>query len=221
MISRILSIRNLLFRIEFDNELFLNGSLDLVTLGKVYNLNRESVTIYVEPCGNGSCRVSLYYSLDLVGSTSLFAYSDLVACLKKVGSDVYAMAVNLEMTMTNELTSFCTRRSIACSVNYIVKTAFENAEKVCTCHTLCINCHLIIMTELMLCNSVESSCSLLSAEMKTIFGRLLTSLAVLTGSISSYCDSTLFRITTFALEEQFLSFAAALSAYCSSISCHL
>ena len=165
--------------------MFLNGCFDLLTLGKVDNLNLKSVAVNIKPLGNGLSRVSLYNSLDLIGSTGLFANGNNVACLKKVGSDVYAAAVYFKMSVAYELTGFCTRRSIACSVNYVVETALEDAEKVSTCNALLLNCHLKIMTELMLCNTVKTSCSLLCAELKSVFGRLLTSLAVLTGCVTS------------------------------------
>ncbi|MBR0333131.1 MAG: RNA polymerase sigma factor [Alistipes sp.] len=78
-----------------------------------------------------------------------------------------------------------------------------------------------IIVELGFLNAIEALCLLLFTQLQAVVGHLgLSALTVLAGSISTTGDCALIGIATLALQEQFLTFSAALTAHSTSISCH-
>ena len=61
--------------------MFLDGSIDLFTGGKVYDLCLKSVGVNAEPFGLGTGSAGLNNGLDLLGAAALLADSNNISCL--------------------------------------------------------------------------------------------------------------------------------------------
>ena len=165
--------------------MFLDGSIDLFTGGKVYDLCLKSVGVNAEPFGLGTGSAGLNNGLDLLGAAALLADSNNISCLNKVGRNINLFAVYGKVVVNNQLTGFGTGRCPAAAVNHVVKTALEQTEQVFTGYAGLALCHFEIMVELAFQNTVISSGFLLHAQLKTVFRNLLAALSVLTGGIAS------------------------------------
>ncbi len=210
-----------LLGIELDDEGLFNFEINVLSVGNIGDLSLEVLSVEIKPSDNGLCSGSFENSLKLCAVLACRCNGDSLADLCQVGGNINALAVDLEMTVYNKLTSLSSGGSPTKSVDYVVEAALKDSEKVLTGDALLASSHFVIMMELVFQNAVVALGELLSSELETIFGSLLAALAVLTGDIVSALDSALFSVAAIALEEKLLAFSAAESAYGACISCHL
>ena len=153
--------------------------------------------------------------------TALVSDSNYVAGFEQDGRDVGLVTVKGIVTVSYKLTGFFSGRSETCAIDNVVKTAFENSEKVLTGLTSLLAGEFEIMLELAFENAVVSLCLLFCAKLETVLRDLLATLTVLAGGVSSAADRAFRTIASFAFKEELLAFAAAQSAYRTCISCHV
>ena len=201
--------------------MFFNIEIDIFAIWKVNNFNYAVVFVHIQPLWNWTGTVCFHDSFEFFRRFAAFCQSNNIASLQKDGWNVCFVAVNGEMTVTNQLSCFSSGRSHASSVNDIVDTAFQDSQEVFTSHALLFGSHFEIFSELTFKNTIEASCFLFCTELQSVLGNFLAVLTVLARSIASAGQSAFVRVASFAFEEQFLSFTTAKLANRTCISCHI
>ena len=132
------------------------------------------------------------------------------------------MAVNEDVTMGDPLASLCTACAETEALNNIVKATLKQAQHIFTGNALHVRCHIIVLAELGLENTVCSAAFLLFTELGAVFGSLASPcLTVLSRrSVTLHNSALCFVVAAIAFKKQFGAFPAALSANGISISCH-
>ena len=98
----------------------------------------------------------------------LLANSDNLTRLNLERRNVYYVAINSDVLVTNELASCTTCRSDTKTVYYIVKAALEELKKNFTRYAFCLCCLLKHITELTLKHTIRVLCFLLLRQHDTI-----------------------------------------------------
>ena len=143
-----------------------------------------------------------------------------LARLHLVAGDVDLAAVDGEVAVADELTRLGAAHREAQTVNDVVQTALEDGEQVLTGLALTALGHLKVAAELALEHAVEALGLLLLAKLLAVLGVLAAALAVLAGGESAVVHRALVGVAAVALEEELLTFSAALTANCIGISSH-
>ena len=211
----------LLLGVKFDDELFFEREVDVFSLGKSYNLCGKISCVSLEPLRNYCCFHLFCESLELFGTLALFLQRNNVALLADDGRNVNLLAVESEVCVTNELTSFLTAGCETHSVYDIVESEFEKCEEVFTCYAFLIIGDFVVVKELLFLNTVVTTSCLLFSELETVFLYVLTTCSVLSGNCSTTCNCALICEAAVALEEQLFAFSAAELAGRTCISCHV
>jgi hypothetical protein len=129
--------------------------------------------------------------LELFRRTALFTESDHVTCTNDERRNIYLLAVDAEVTVSYELTSFLTAVCKTDSVNYVIETSFKERKKVFTCNAFGLFCLLEVTLKLVLKNAVISLSLLLFTKLKTVFLYVLSACAMLAGNGRMGLKSTL------------------------------
>ena len=109
------------------------------------------------------------------------------------GRNVYALAINGEVTVTNELTSLTTRISEAKTIYNVVQTALKKTKEVFTRYTLHLLSFIVVSTELLFQYAVDELCFLLFFQLHAVFGNLTVRAARLTLGFFGTTDNSRFN----------------------------
>ena len=211
---------SVLLRVQLDDEVLLDGEVDVITSRNTDDLCDLVVCIVLKPLGCGTRAVCLNICLDLFKTTAALFKGNNHAGLYLIAGDVDLAAVNGKMTVADHLASLRAAHCEAETVNDIVQAALENAQQILAGLALAALCHLVVAAELALENTVVSLCLLLLTKLLAVLGALAASLTMLSGRIRSVLKCA-FGVAAIALQEELLALSAAHAAYCFSISCHL
>ena len=209
-----------LLGIKLDDEVLLEGEVNVVPLRKGSDLSHYLSLIKLDPLGSDVRIKGLDERLELLGRTALLTKSDNVTCTNDEGRNVYLLTVKTEVTVSYELTSFLTAVCKTDSVDNVVETSLKEAEEVLTCNAFGLLCLLEVTLELVLENAVVSLCLLLLAKLETVLLYVLSAGAMLTGNGRMLLKCTLTGKATVALQEKLGALSAAKSAHRACISCH-
>src|SRR5216684_4630149 len=119
-----------LLRVEFDDELFLDGQTDVFTLGKVHHPAQELLGIQLQPRRNAAAGSRFDGLADLVVLARFLANLDHITLAGLIGGDVDLLPVHLDVSMTDDLTGLRARGGETKGVHDVVETELELAEKV-------------------------------------------------------------------------------------------
>ena len=124
--------------------------------------------------------------------------------------------------MGYQLTGLRAGAGKAQAVHHVVQPGFQQAQQVFTRDAGHFFSHLEIVAELALQHAVVTAGILLGAQLTAVFGLLLVAgLTVLARRISAAGDGAFACVAAFALQKEFLTFAAAELARRTGISSHI
>ncbi len=150
--------------------MLFNGNSNLLTGGKSDNFCCKCVSIEVKPLGNRAGSVCFDNCLELFALLALIFKRDFIACFEEIRRNVDVLAVYLEVVVGNKLSCFCAGACPTEKINYVVKAAFADTEKVFTGDALLALSLDKILMELAFLNTVVASALLLRAKLQTVFG---------------------------------------------------
>ena len=166
-----------LLGVQLDDQIFCDLKVNVVLGRKCNNLARKGVLISVQPLRSGDERIVLFHGLEAGGGAALLADGDDVAHIHLIGGDVDALAVDGEVAVVDELTSLAAGLGKAQTINRVVQSALDQAQKVLTgvaAHALCL---FVEHTELLLQDAIDELDLLLFGQLRAIFRLLRSSLA--------------------------------------------
>src|SRR6266516_1865978 len=99
-----------LLRVEFDDELFLNRQTDVFPLRKIVHRSSEFSRIEFEPWRNATATGRFHRLADLIVLAAFFANLNDISLSHLRGRNVDFLSVDLDVSVTHELTGLRTRR---------------------------------------------------------------------------------------------------------------
>ncbi len=211
----------MLLGVQLDDEVLLDGKVDILFKGNSNDLRAEGIRIVLKPLGSLAEGVGLDIVLYLIEALARILERYRHAGFNEERGDIDLAAVNGEMAVKDKLSCLGSGHSKAQSVNDVVKSAFEDGEKVLTGLALSLGGQLEIASELALEKAVISFCLLLFSELRAILRGLAAALAMLAGSVSTALKRALFGKASVALQKKLLILSAAKTANGVGISCHI
>ena len=125
-----------LFRVKFDNQLLVDGELDIVTLRQRLDRTFECRAVCLKP-GRAATTGNNFLSFCKHGNfTILFGNFNAIAHTNLQGRNVHLVAVEREDAVPHELTSLVARVGKPKAVHHVVEAAFKNNEQVGTGNAL-------------------------------------------------------------------------------------
>src|SRR5512146_518077 len=115
----------LLLRIQFDDQLLVDGQVDVFPLRQVDHPALEGLAIYLQPARSGLMRRVLHGLLDNGQRAALLAYRDFVPRLHFIGRNVDLAAINLNVSVANKLARLAPRYRESHAVNDVVQAALQ------------------------------------------------------------------------------------------------
>src|SRR5574344_178382 len=161
-----------LFGVQLDDSLLINRNIDLFTVRETSYRTREVGLISLEPCRSGQSIAALFQLFEEGIALALLSNSNHVVSANECRRNVYLLAVNREMAMTNELTSLTARICEAETEHNVVQTALKKTEQVFTSYALHLLCFIVVSTELFLQYTVDKLCFLLFFQLHAILRNL-------------------------------------------------
>ena len=162
----------LLFRVEFDNELFVDVLRNVGTLGIVEEFTREVGAIPLKP------RIVACTRSQIIGNNfqrlGTLTDGDNITHPKFVRRDVDNIAIDSNVAMGDKLTCLGTAASDTKTVDDIVKTSLNEFHEFLTSDTTATGGFSIEFTELALKDAVSIFCFLLLLKLNAIFGHFAT-----------------------------------------------
>src|SRR5687767_7613024 len=155
--------RDLLLRVELDDELLLHGRVDLVTLRETQHLRRETVVVGLQPRGDGGRQLrGVANYLRRAGSG--------LECDHVVGPDlvrrhVDATAIHGPVAVQHELTRLAARAREAQPDKDVVEPRLEQAQQVLARYALLAARLVVVGPELLLQHAVVAAGLLLLAQL--------------------------------------------------------
>src|SRR5437867_1352872 len=123
---------NVLLRVEFDDELFLNGQADVFPLRKIEHRSAELFGIELQPGRDAAATGRLHSLLDLLVLPALLANLNHIPLANLIGGDVDLLSIHLDVSVTDQLARLGARGGESERVDDVVEPKFELAEKVVT-----------------------------------------------------------------------------------------
>src|SRR4051812_843950 len=217
-ISRVAKESSFLLRVELDDELFLDGRVDLRALRLLQHFAGEAVVVGLQPRRDGRHEIGCVADRLLRGT--VVRNRDDVVRTNLVARDVHATAVHLEVTVAHELARLCARRCKAEAVDDVVEPRLEHAQQLLAGDARAPRRLLVVRAELLLQQAVVAACLLLLAKLEQVLALLDAAAAVLTRRIRAALDRALLGETALALQEELHAFAPADAALGAEISRH-
>src|SRR5690554_294789 len=114
--------------IKLDDEMFLDGNVDLFSCRQVFDPGYPRFCIQFQPFRDILTIIGFKNTLNMRGFHCFFSYLDDFARFYLVGRDIDFFAVNLEKAVSYHLTRFPARRGQLQSIDYIVQSGLENLQ---------------------------------------------------------------------------------------------
>src|SRR5439155_3699481 len=208
----------LLLRIELDDELFLDGRVDLAALRLLQHLPGEAVVVGLQPGCDGRDEIGCV--ADHLLRRRVRRNGDDVVRTHLIARDVDAAAVDVEMAVAHELSGLRARRGEAEPVDDVVEARLEQAQQLLARDAGAAGRLLVVVAELLLEQPVVPARLLLLAQLEQVLALLDAAAAMLSRRIRATLDRALLGEAAFALKEQLHALAPADAALRSQISCH-
>ena len=174
-----------LLRVQLDNQVDSDVEVDIGLGGHCDHLTGKGVLIAIQPLGSGNKSVSFLQALEEGVGSALLANSNYITGLDEVAGDVHAATVYGEVAVVHQLASLTAGVSKAQTVDNIVQSALYQSQQVVAGVTFLTSCLLVVVTELLLLNTINEFHFLLLSQLSCILRLLCSSLAagVLVGSL--------------------------------------
>ena len=127
--------------------------------------------------------------------------SDLIAFCDEIRRDVHLLAVDREVSVANQLTSFGAGIRETGAVSDVVQAALKASSMLLPVTPFCVP-PFKHESELLFEQTVDLLDFLLLAKLQTVLGELDTALAVLPRRIAATFERALFGVATIALQER-------------------
>ena len=114
-----------LFRIEFDDHLFLNGEIHVLALGQRDRLAAQGRPVELQPGRDRPAAGEVQGSLDGGEVSTFLAHRDRLSRRDLKLRNVYFAPANLDVAVADELPRFGTGGGEPQAVNRVVQTALE------------------------------------------------------------------------------------------------
>ena len=108
----------------------LNLKVNVLTVRQLSDSCLQVLTIDIQPFGNRFGGVRFHNRFDLVGILACTGDRDHIASFEQIRRNVYLLAVDGEMAVTDQLSAFFSRRGKSAAVYHVVDTALQDAEQV-------------------------------------------------------------------------------------------
>ena len=118
-----------LLGVQFDDQVFCDLKVDIVSSRQSADLPLQVVGIAVQPLGSSDKRIILFHLLEAIVGAALFAHGNHVTDLDHVRRDVDPLAIDGVVAMVHQLARFTTGRSKAQTINDIVQTTLDQAQQ--------------------------------------------------------------------------------------------
>src|SRR5215203_1503550 len=184
-----------LLRIELDDELFLDGGVDLAPLWPLEHLAGEALVVGLEPRGDGSREVGRVPD-HLLGGAARRHRDD----------------VDVEVAVTDELAGLSARGGESETVDDVVKPRLEHPQQGLARDPRALRGLRVVVAELLLEQAVVAARLLLLAQLEQILGLLDAAAAVLAWRVAATLDRALLGEAALALQEELHALAAAPAA---------
>src|SRR5438093_3137006 len=210
-----------LLRVEFDDELFLNGQADVFAFRKIEHRAAELLGIQLQPRRNASAASRFHGLADLVILAALFTDLNHFALPDLVRGDVVLLSVHLDVSVPDQLPRLCARSGKSERVNDVVQTQLELAEKIVAGNAVLLRGAPEIQTELPFQQAVNALDLLLLTKLQAIAQDFGTTPAMLTGGVVAALDGALVFEATVPFEEQLHALTPAQPANGIGVTSHL
>ena len=172
-----------LLRVELDDELFLNGNVDLGALGQLVHENTEVRRNNLQPARNGTVAKVIHGILERQHLQRLGAHVDDVVLGHTVARDGHLLVVDQEVSVANQLAGLAAGAGQTGAVHNVVEARLKNLQEVLTCLAGTTVSFFVVATELTLENAVGVAGLLLFLELNEVFRFLDAVAAVLTRGV--------------------------------------
>ena len=166
-----------LLGVQFDDQIFCNLEVNIVSCGQCDNLAAEGVLVSFQPLRSVDESVVFLHLLEAGGGAAVFADGDNVADIDRVGRNVDALAVDGVVAVVDQLTGLAAGGSIAKTVNNVVQSALDEAQQILAGVALHALGLLIEGVELLLENAVHEFDLLLLGQLRAVLRLLGSSFA--------------------------------------------
>ncbi len=179
-----------LLAVEFDDQLLVDGQIDVFTLRQGDDLAGESVSVDIEPLNLVLAGGKILGLFELGQRLRAFADRDLVADLDLKRRDVDLAAVDLKVTVTDDLTSLAAAHCKAEAIGDVVEAGLKLLEQEFARDAGLVGGLLVVSAELGLEGEVDALGLLLLTKLQTVADDLLdfAGLAVLAGGKVALLD---------------------------------
>src|SRR5579883_3057628 len=197
--------RGWLSRVVFDDQLLVDGRIDLLAAGQLQHLGALLAVVPVEPLRSAPVARDLEVGFEDGRLLAALADRNRIAGLDDIRRDVHDAAVHAEMPMGDELARLRAAVRQVQPVDDVVQTALEQLQERASGLTRNAGRLAEIVLELRFVYAVIAAHLLLLAQLPAVLGDFLTLLALrlLPRSGASALDRTLFRQAAVAFEEKF------------------
>src|SRR5215208_2011451 len=213
--------RYLLLGVELDDELLLDGHLDLVP-GRDGRDGQLGLTgLQLEPARLGPAGLEL----DRLVHVQVLAHAlldlDDVARLDLVGGDVDLLAVDGHVRVADQLARLVAAAGQAAPVDHVVEPGLQQLEEGLAGDTLPPGRLDVVVVELLLEDAVDAAGLLLLPELEVVLALLEPAAAVLAGRVGTLLHRALGALALGALEEELGLLAPAEPAVRAGVSRHV
>src|SRR5215211_4551139 len=194
--------RYLLLGVELDDELLLDGHLDLVPGGQAVDGQLGLAGVQLEPAGLGPAGLEL----DRLVHVQVLAHAlldlDDVARLDLVGGDVDLLAVDGHVRVADQLARLVAAAGQAAPVDHVVQPGLQQLEEGLAGDALPPGRLDVVVVELLLEDAVDAAGLLLLPELEVVLALLEPPAAVLAGRVGALLHRALGALALGALEEE-------------------
>src|ERR1700722_5297615 len=216
-----------LLRVELDDQLLLNGLVDVLTKWRVEDCDREAGIAGLEP-GGGLALQGVHVAAHQEVAPGGLTEDDGLPCAHPVARNVDALAVDQHVAVAYELAGPAAAGAPAGPEDDVVEAELQVAQQVLTGDATLAVGLLVHVAELLLQDPVDAARLLLLAQLGQVLGALAHAVAaVLAGWVGAAVpvgdrlgDRALERVTALALQEQLGPLAPAQAADGTGVSSH-
>src|SRR5262245_5775000 len=194
-----------LLGVQLDDELLLDGEIDVVPARHGEDLALHARGVDFQPLGHAAALDRVHRLLDqrVLGGTR--GQLDDVVLLHLVGGNVELVAVHLHVAVAHQLARLGARAAEAKAVGNVVEPALELGQQLLAHHALLLRGAVEGERELVLQHAVQPLDLLLLAQLQAValqLGLHAAALAVLAGRVVALLDRALLGEAALALEEE-------------------
>src|SRR5688500_14765689 len=208
--------------VELDDQLLLDGQLDVLAAGHAEHLARHVLGPQLEPIGDAAPARALDGGADEVVLAAPLLDDDGLALAGPVGGGGDLAPVDGDVAVAHQLARLGPRRGEAEAVDHVVEPALEQNEQVDAGDPLAPLRLVEVLAELLLEDPVDALDLLLLAQLGAVVEAAAAApLPVLAGWVTAPLDGALLLEAALPLEEELHALAAAEPADRTGVACHV